>query len=132
MIELANQPEMPTAPVAWLYRAVKFRAINQHRGERRRQEREQIVADQREPYFVQDPTSAMDVTSLESALQRLADRDREIVVARIWGALSFEQIAELTDLSPSSVHRHYRASLKELKQYLDESNRPLSLKRNQS
>ena len=132
MIELAKQTKMPTEPVAWLYRAVKFRAMNLHRSERRRQQREQIAADQREPFFVQDPTNDIDASAVESALDRLADCNREIVVARIWGELSFEQIADLTNLSSSSVHRHYRASLKEMKQYLDDSNCPLPSKRNPS
>ena len=132
MIELAKQSELPAEPVAWLYRAVKFRAMNLHRGERRRLDREQIAAEQRDPFFVADPTNEVSASSVEAALQRLDDCDREIVVARIWGGLSFEQIAELTNLSSSSAHRHYRASLKELKKYLDESTCPLPLKRNPS
>ena len=132
MIELSRQAELPRDPVAWLYRAVKFRAMNLHRSERRRLEREQVVADQREPFFVSDPSSDIDTKMLELSLQGLDEQNREIVVARIWGDLSFEQIATLTDLSSSSVHRCYRDSLAELKRYFDETNRPLSLKRNQS
>jgi RNA polymerase sigma-70 factor (ECF subfamily) len=139
MIELANQSEMPSEPIAWLYRAVRFRAMNLHRSERRRHEREQVVADQKEPFFVQDSVTDIDVARLETALQRLTEQNREIIVARIWGELSFEQIAELTNLSSSSVHRHYRDSLETLKQHLDaakrlsdETKRPVSLKRNQS
>ena len=130
MIELASQSEMPSEPVAWLYRAVRFRAINLHRSERRRHEREQVVADQKEPFFIRDPSTDIDIAELETALQRLTEPNREIVVARVWGGLSFQQIADLTHLSSSSVHRHYRDSLEELKQYLDETNRPVSLKRN--
>ena len=105
MVELANQSEMPSEPVAWLYRAVRFRAINLHRSERRRHEREQVVADQKEPFFVRDPSTDIDIAELETALQRLAEPNREIVVARIWGGLSFKQIADLTHFSSSSVHR---------------------------
>jgi len=132
MIELAKQPQMPAEPLAWLFRAVKFRAMNLHRSERRRHQREQIAADQRAPFFVQDPASEVDAAAVESALQQLTDSDREIVVARIWGGLSFEQIAELSNLSSSSAHRHYRAALEQLKQYLGDTNHTLSLKRNQS
>ena len=130
MIELARQTEMPPEPVAWLYRAVKFRSINLHRSEQRRRERERVVADQREPFFVQDPSNDFEAGSIEAALQKLPQQNREIVVARIWGGLSFEQIAELTNLSSSSTHRHYCASLEELKQYLEPANQPLPLKRN--
>lgn len=131
MIELARQPELPSQPVAWLYRAVRYRAMNLHRGEQRRREREQAAVDQREPFFVEHPETPIDVTSLELALQRLAEQDREIVIARIWGGLSFEQIADLTNCSSSSVHRHYHASLKKLKQYMDETS-SISLKRESS
>ena len=132
MIELARQSELPLDPVAWLYRAVKFRAINLHRGEQRRHDRERTVADQREPFFVHDPASDLDASSIEAALQQLPEQNREIVVARIWGGLSFEQIAELTNLSSSSAHRRYRASLEELKQFLEPVDHPLPLKRNLS
>ena len=70
MIELANQSEMPVEPVAWLYQAVRFPAINLHRSERRRHEREQVVADQKAPFFEQDSATNIDVAGLESALQR--------------------------------------------------------------
>lgn len=132
MIELSRQPELPCEPVAWLYRAVKFRAINLHRGEQRRHERERVVADQRDSFFVQDPSNELETDSVEAALQKLPEQNREIVVARIWGGLSFEQIAELTNLSSSSAHRHYQASLEEMKQYLEPANPPLPLKRNRS
>ena len=73
MIELARQPELPAEPVPWLYQAVRFRAINLHRSERRRHEREQAVADQREPFFIQDPASDIDLAGLEAALEQLTD-----------------------------------------------------------
>ena len=40
--------------------------------------------------------------------------EREIVIARIWGDLSFEQIAELVERSPSFVYRRYQHTLSEL------------------
>ena len=89
MIELARQPELPAEPVPWLYQAVRFRAINLHRSERRRHEREQAVADQREPFFIQAPASDIDLAGLEAALEQLTDQNREIVVARIWGCLLY-------------------------------------------
>jgi RNA polymerase sigma-70 factor (ECF subfamily) len=132
MIELARQPELPTDPISWLYQAVRFRAINLNRNERRREARERAAADQRQPYFTQNDVSEIDASDLESALKRLTVQNREIVIARIWGCLSFEQIAELTHLSSSTAHRHYRASLEELKKHLDKSRYSLPLNRNLS
>ena len=132
MLELSRQPSLPPEPVAWLYRAVRYRAINHHRGEKRRQNRERAAADQREPFFVQDQDNVIEAADVEAALRRLPEQNREIVIARIWGGLSFEQIAELTNLSSSTVHRHYRASLEELKHKLADAPRQQPLKRNLS
>jgi DNA-directed RNA polymerase specialized sigma24 family protein len=46
---------------------------------------------------------------------------REVIVARLWGGLTFEQIAELASVSSSSVHRWYVAGLASLRERLDAS-----------
>lgn len=132
MVELARQPEMPSEPVGWLYRTVRFRAINLHRSEHRRCEREQSVAAQSDPFFTPNPSEALEGAEVELVLQRLSERNQEIVVARVWGGLSFEQIGELTRLSSSTVHRHYQASLEEMKKYLDDPQNSPPLTRNLS
>ena len=119
MIELARQKEFPPDPVAWLYQAVKFRAINLHRSAQRRIRREQQVASTQEPFFVSSPQQAIDSEDLETALKTLPELQRAIVIARIWGGLTFEQIAELNQLSSSTVHRRYREAIEELKQKID-------------
>ena len=68
----------------------------------------------------QAPTAAPE---FESALAGLPPLEREIVVARIWGRLSFAQIAELVEQSSSAVHRRYKRALAELRTVL---NRQLS------
>lgn len=118
-IELARQQEFPPDPVAWLYQAVRFRAINWNRGEQRRTRREQEVAFAREAFFVAAPKQAVDAADLEQALAAIQQEQREIVVARVWGELTFEQIAKLNGLSSSTVYRRYREALEELKQKLD-------------
>ncbi len=119
LIELARQRKLPPDPVAWLYQAVRFRAINLNRSEQRRSRREQEVAFTRAAFFVSKPQQAFDSADLQQALQSLPQEQREIVVARIWGKLTFEQIAKLNGHSSSTVHRRYREALEELKQKLD-------------
>ena len=118
-IELARQPNFPPEPVAWLFKTVRFRAINLNRGEQRRSRREQEVALNQPPFFVSTPQQWLDSTDLEDALKSLSQEQREIVIARIWGGLSFEQIAKLNGNSSSTVHRRYHESLEELKRILD-------------
>ena len=119
LIELSRQSELPPDPVAWLYQAVRFRAINLNRGEQRRFRREQEVAFDKEPFFVSAPQQKIDSADLEHALKTLPEEQREIVIARVWGGLTFEQIAELNGHSSSTIHRRYHEALEELKQKLD-------------
>lgn len=118
-IDLSRRTELPPDPVAWLYKVVRFKAINLNRGEQRRKKREQEVASSKERFFVAESQGVIDSAELEQALKKLHQDQREIVVARIWGELTFEQIAELNGDSSSTVHRRYRAALAKLKLSLD-------------
>ena len=118
MIELARQTEMPPDPLAWLYQAVRYRAINLHRSEKRRERRENESAWRQEPWFIDTPRQAMDAAEVQTALKSLSELEREIVVAKLWGGLTFEQVGELTRQSSSTVHRHYHTALKHLKKKL--------------
>jgi RNA polymerase sigma-70 factor (ECF subfamily) len=44
---------------------------------------------------------------------------REVVVARTWGGLGFEQIAALVGCSTSTAHRRYLAGLAVLRERLE-------------
>ena len=60
----------------------------------------------------------MDAQSAAAALQRLSLEQREVIVARLWGELSFEDIAEMTGTSSSTAHRRYQAGLASLREEL--------------
>lgn len=123
LIELARQRPVPDSPVAWLFRVVRNRAISRARSARRRERHESLVGrlklhdaegdgdgregDGREPEEV------------AIALESLAPELREVVVARTWGGLGFEQIAALVGCSTSTAHRRYEAGLAALRERLD-------------
>lgn len=113
LIELAGQRTAPDNPTAWLYRVVRNRALNAARGKRRRSEREQAVAERRRASTGPTPADAVEI---EELLARLPCVDREIVVLRVWGQLSWQEIAELVGSSKSSVHRDYAAALARLRE----------------
>jgi RNA polymerase sigma-70 factor (ECF subfamily) len=57
----------------------------------------------------------MDSEVAEAALRRLAEGHREVVVLRIWGELGWAQIAQIMQLSVSTVFERYRVALAELR-----------------
>lgn len=119
MIALAEQSPPPQDPAGWLFTATRRRAINQARAEKRRGAHHRRLADCGDAWFGPDLDDAEDREELRAALQSLDSLDRQIVVARIWGELSFQQLAELVDRPLSFVHRRYRGALAALGRRLD-------------
>jgi RNA polymerase sigma factor (sigma-70 family) len=119
LIDLAHQTTDPRDPVAWLFQTVRCKALNQSRSEHRRAKYQNLAAQQREAWFVADPMCKLESSEVQAALDTLPALDREIVIARIWGGVSFEQISELVDRSSSFVYRRYRDALSELDKKMD-------------
>jgi RNA polymerase sigma factor (sigma-70 family) len=117
-VELARQPAMPQNAVAWLYRVVRNRAASEARSDRRRKRRELAAVAGNEPWF--EPFDSGDVESREAAaaLRGLPDELREVVLARVWGGLTFEQIAEIIQSSTSTAFRRYEEAILLLKNRL--------------
>lgn len=127
LIELTQLDERPRDLAAWLFTTTKRRAINQTRSDSRRRKRdsfsggaenltpEQLGNPYSQNWFQSELESREEIEKLQTQLQRLAPLDREIVVAHIWGELSFSQIAELVQRSASSVHRDYQGALEKLR-----------------
>ncbi len=126
LIDLAQLALDPRDPVAWLFKTVRRKAINQVRSENRRSKYQQLAAEQREPWFTSDPAASMGSSEMESLLADLPTLEREIIVARIWGELSFEQIAELVDRSLSFVYRRFQQALRDLEKKIDSQVRKMS------
>ena len=118
-VALIAQRQPPRNPTAWMYRAVRNAAIDAARATERRRRREQSVARERGSWFVLEPDARLDAELAEQALRRLSPQHREIVVLRIWGDLAFAEIAEVTQLSISTVHDRYKAALGELRRVLE-------------
>ena len=113
-IKLARQAEPPIHPVAWMYRAVRNRAISESRSERRRQNHEgRVAAGAAVVHTVRRP-ARLDALAATRASARPAGT-REIIVAHLWGGLTFEQIAELTGGSAATCWRRYTAGLSALR-----------------
>ncbi|MHC4176344.1 MAG: RNA polymerase sigma factor [Planctomycetota bacterium] len=118
LLQLVRQGEPPENVVGWVYRVVRNGAISASRSARRRGRREAAAAHRSEPWFDPSPSERLDAAAATAALRQLPIEQREAVVARLWGGLTLEQIAELTGSSTSTVHRRYQSGLSALRERL--------------
>src|SRR5262245_40689649 len=106
----------PDDPPAWLFRVVRNRALDAAKTDRRRQQREAVVRGSR--WFVEPDIDGLDAEQAVAALERLPRELRETIVARLWGGLTFDQIAVVSGCSPSSAFRRYEAGIAALRDSL--------------
>jgi RNA polymerase sigma-70 factor (ECF subfamily) len=111
-----NDP--PEHVVPWLFRVVRNEALSRHHASRRSRARENRVAAERPCWFEPSMETRLDAIRAVEELQTLPMDQREVIVARIWGGLSFEEIAALTESSRSTVHRRYCSALETLRRNL--------------
>jgi RNA polymerase sigma-70 factor (ECF subfamily) len=121
LVALVSQRQAPRNPVAWMYRAVRNRAIDNVRAAERRRRREASIASMRGEWFVRDDDALLDARAAEQSLARLDVELREVVVLRIWGDLTFAEIAEVMQLGVSTVHDRYQSALGQLRSALEQS-----------
>jgi RNA polymerase sigma-70 factor (ECF subfamily) len=98
------------APAAYLFRSVRNTALNHIRG----QAREVELADG--GVWLESPDGSRETAmALQSALRSLPDEQREVVVLKIWGQLTFEEAAAVIGISPNTAASRYRYGLEKLK-----------------
>jgi RNA polymerase sigma-70 factor (ECF subfamily) len=121
-LSLARQSVWPDQVAAWLYRVVRNTAISGMRSRHRRLKLE-ARASSGEVWF----SSADDKIDAQNATRALAELEldcREVIVARIWGGLTFDQIARLQGCSLTTAHRRFQEGLAQLHERLE---RPCSI-----
>lgn len=117
-VELARQPAVPAEPVLWLYRVVRNKAIDASRAVRRQKSHESQAAGQRSAWFEPSPGQALDAAAATRILKEFPPDQREVVIARIWSGLTFQEIGELIGTTDSTAHRRYESALAALRQKL--------------
>jgi RNA polymerase sigma-70 factor (ECF subfamily) len=112
---------LPENPAAWLFRVVRNGAIDAGHAARRRQRYEQAAAGESRPWF-EDETdgnpSSVDSEQAAAELEALPLEQREVIIAHLWGGLTFEQASVLADCSSSTAHRLYIRGLTTLRERL--------------
>jgi RNA polymerase sigma-70 factor (ECF subfamily) len=115
-----HQRELPGEPMALLVTSVRRAAFDLARRNGRRVAREELAGETEEQVawfrsrLVDDERRA----AIEDALRRIPGEQREILVLKIWGEFTFEQIAAELDLSPNTAASRYRYALAALRREL--------------
>ena len=115
-VQLARHRTEPDRIVAWLFRVVRNGAIGAARRKGRRRRRE-ARASTGEAWFAADD-DRIDADHAARLLGELEIETREIIVARLWGGLTLEEVARLQGCSTSTAHRRHRAGLARLHERL--------------
>lgn len=108
-------------PAGYLYACVKSCALDWQRGRRRQARREEAVARaEADTLFERSLEQQERLAAIEAGLARLPDEQREVLVLKIWGGLSFVEIAAALEISPNTAASRYRYALAKLREELAE------------
>jgi RNA polymerase sigma-70 factor (ECF subfamily) len=92
-----------------LFRAVRNRVLNQIR------DRSREVALGPEAQWLESPSGSTETAlALQSALRVLPEEQREVIVLRVWGQMTFEEVAGVVGVSPNTAASRYRYGLEKL------------------
>jgi RNA polymerase sigma-70 factor (ECF subfamily) len=108
-------------PLALVFATLRRRAIDRARSEDRRTGRELAAMDPPPgPWF---DTSVEDRESrklIQDAMNRLPDMYREVITLKVWGGLTFAEIADALGIPANTAASRYRYGLEELRKLTKE------------
>lgn len=110
-------PDLPLA-----YSVLRFVAMDhiKKQGRKKRKEDAVIFLHDHDDYWLD--TNAEDdeeAVLLRQAVEKLGEKLREVVTLKIWGGLTFAQIAEAMTISPNTAASRYRYALEQLERKLE-------------
>jgi RNA polymerase sigma-70 factor, ECF subfamily len=112
-------------PAAYVYACVKHCILDWQRDRTRQSKREKAAArPEAETFFTATLEQNELCANVAAALRRLPENQREVLVMKIWGGLSFPQIAEALQVSANTVASRYRYALAKLREQLAEESIP--------
>jgi len=101
--------ELEEPPAPYLYRAVRNAALNVVRNRSRDA--------QLDDGWLESPAGmGVEGIVLQSALRELPEEQREMIVLRVWGQMSFDEAAATLGISPKTAASRYRYGLLKLRE----------------
>lgn len=105
-----------------LYLQTKCAALDFLRSEKRRKLREETYATENTQDFhlFEAPVERQEAREeLERAMARLSEDQREVLVMKVWGELTFKEISEVLEISQGTAASRYRLALENLRRVMD-------------
>lgn len=110
-------PDLPL-----VFSTIRRAAIDHARRRDRRRLREEAVAQETPAVFFQHEIEHRERSErIEKALRRLPEPQQEVLVLKIWGELTFEEIAQTVGIPANTAASRYRYALQSLKEHLHPS-----------
>ncbi len=110
-------------PLAYLYVCVRRSAMDWFRSKRHRAilgASTNVAKDLDNSIFAENKPEQHELQAvIDAALEQLPLEQREVLIMKIWGGLTFRQISEAVKISPNTTASRYRYALKNLRRHLD-------------
>jgi RNA polymerase sigma-70 factor (ECF subfamily) len=117
-----HQPDAAAEHYPLLYAAVRTSALDLLRSHSRRERREAddrvSVARSDDPVFDTTIEQREHAESVQAALEQIPQAQREVVVLKIWGELTFAQIAQALGESINTIASRYRYALEAMRRQI--------------
>jgi RNA polymerase sigma-70 factor (ECF subfamily) len=113
-VALLKMERAPDNPTHYGIRSFRNKALNQKRGFLRRIAREL----ESKRWFENESAESPQERAAIHCLQKLPPEQREVIVLKIWHEYTFEEIAELLQLSPNTVAGRYRYGMDKMRKCL--------------
>ena len=121
-----RQPDANPEHYPLLFTTLRRTALDLRRSQERRIRRESDpgldLLLENAPFFDPGVQRREDAQLVEAALRKLPEEQREVLVLRIWGELTFAQIAETLGISINTITSRHRYGLEALKKTLKPCN----------
>ncbi len=120
LAELFRKSPVAPPPLPVVYATVRRRAIDLGRSTNRRLAREEAATEGQSTtcWFDDSLEQRERAQLLDAALRRLPANQREVVTLKLWGDLTFAQIAETLDIPINTAASRYRYGLAFLRQHV--------------
>ena len=108
-------------PPTLVFRTIRRLAIDWVRREDRREHREQkVVMDEAtgSPWFERHVEKRERQVIAEDAVRRLPSDQQEVILLKIWGDLTFDEIGKTLDISINTAASRYRYALEKLRTWV--------------
>jgi RNA polymerase sigma-70 factor (ECF subfamily) len=110
-LELIRRRVAISSP-GYLFRAVRNRVFNQIRD---RSREVALEGEDAGAQWLESPSGSTETAlALQSALGTVPEEQREVIVLRVWGQLTFEEIGGVVGISPNTAASRYRYGLAKL------------------